>query len=122
MANDPSPPKGASSALFTPLKIANGNLELKHRIVLTPCTRNRGVPLSEGTPDCPNRIWAADALVAEYYAQRASEGGLLVSEGITPSPEGGAMPGVPGMWLEEQAEGWRLVFQTRMMIQLWKIC
>ena len=110
-----SPPKGASSALFTPLTIANGKILLKHRIVLSPCTRNRGVPLSEGNPEAPNRIWAPDALVAEYYGQRASEGGLLITEGITPSPEGGAMPGVPGIWLKEQAEGWKLVRQLPLL-------
>ena len=109
MTTKDSPSKGASSALFTPLKIADGKLELKHRIVLSPCTRNRGVPLAESTPEKPNRIWIPDALIAEYYGQRASDGGLVITEGITPSPEGGAMPGVPGMWLEEQAAGWKLV-------------
>jgi len=109
MGSTASPAKGASSALFTPLKIANGKLQLKHRIVLSPCTRNRGVPLVESTPEGLNRIWVPDALMAEYYGQRASDGGLLITEGIVPSPEGGAMPGVPGMWLEEQAKGWKLV-------------
>jgi hypothetical protein len=103
------PVKGASSELFTPLTIANGKIQLKHRIVLSPCTRNRGIPFTETTSEALNRIWLPDALTAEYYGQRASEGGLLVTEGVTPSPEGGAMPGVPGMWLEEQAKGWKLV-------------
>jgi hypothetical protein len=103
------PARGGSSALFTPLKIANGKLQLTHRIILSPCTRNRGVPLAESTPEAPNRIWVPDALNAEYYGQRASEGGLVITEGIMPNPEGGAMPGVPGLWLEEQAKGWKLV-------------
>lgn len=107
-----APAKGASSALFTPLTIANGKIQLKHRIVLSPCTRNRGVPLAESTPEAPNRTWVPDELMAEYYGQRASYGGLLITEGITPSPEGGAMPGVPGMWLKEQAEGWKRVRLT----------
>ena len=109
MASTTSPARGASSALFTPLKIANGKLELKHRIVLSPCTRNRGVPLTESTPENLNRIWVPDELMAKYYSQRASEGGLLITEGITPSPEGGAMPGVPGLWLKKQANAWKLV-------------
>ena len=77
----------ASSKLFTPLKIANGKLELQHRVVMAPMTRNRGIPLSEGTEDQPNRIWLADDLVALYYGQRASAGGLLITEGIPPSVE-----------------------------------
>ena len=109
MATTAPPAKGASSALFKPLKIGNGQLELKHRIILSPCTRNRGVPLEESTPEKLNRIWVPDALMADYYGQRVSDGGLIITEGITPSPEGGAMPGVPGLWLKEQAEGWKLV-------------
>jgi 2,4-dienoyl-CoA reductase-like NADH-dependent reductase (Old Yellow Enzyme family) len=80
-------PKGAVSKIFTPLRIGNGKIELKHRIVLAPLTRNRGVPVEESTPEHINRIWYPDELVAEYYAQRATEGGLLISEGIGPNLE-----------------------------------
>jgi 2,4-dienoyl-CoA reductase-like NADH-dependent reductase (Old Yellow Enzyme family) len=73
--------------LFKPLFIADGKIELSHRVVLAPMTRNRGIPLADGTPEAPNRIWLADDLVAEYYTQRASEGGLLITEGIPPSIE-----------------------------------
>ena len=104
------PPRGANSALFTSLAIANGGITLKHRFVMAPMTRNCGVPLqSESTPEKQNRVWVADELVAKYYAQRATEGGLIITESILPSPESGAMPGVPGMWLEEHARGWKLV-------------
>ena len=107
----PRSPRGANSALFTPLAIANGGITLKHRVVMAPMTRNRGVPLRcESTPENQNRVWVADELVAEYYAQRATEGGLIITESILPSPESGAMPGVPGMWLEEHARGWKLVY------------
>jgi 2,4-dienoyl-CoA reductase-like NADH-dependent reductase (Old Yellow Enzyme family) len=102
--------RGPESKLFTPLKISNGAIELKHRIVLAPMTRNRGVPLwPDSTEERQNRVWLPDELVAEYYAQRASEGGLLVTESILPNAESGAMPGVPGMWLTEHLEGWKLV-------------
>ncbi len=77
----------AVAKLFTPLKIANGTIELEHRVILAPMTRNRGVPLSEGTEETPNRIWLADDLVALYYSQRASRGSLLITEGIPPSLE-----------------------------------
>jgi 2,4-dienoyl-CoA reductase-like NADH-dependent reductase (Old Yellow Enzyme family) len=73
--------------LFQPLLIADGKIRLSHRVVMAPMTRNRGVALEEGTPEAPNRIWIADELVAEYYTQRASEGGLLITEGIPPSIE-----------------------------------
>lgn len=76
-----------TSTLFTPLTIANGKIKLKHRIIMSPMTRNRGLPLAEGTPESPNRIWYPDELVAEYYSQRATEGGLLITEGIPPSIE-----------------------------------
>lgn len=76
---------GSLSKLFSPLTIANGRIILKHRVVHAPLTRNRGVPLVQGTPEHPNRIWVPDDLVAEYYEQRTTDGGLLISEGIPPS-------------------------------------
>lgn len=101
--------KKANSALFTPLKIANGKLTLKHRVILAPLTRNRGVPLAETTSGHINRIWLADALNAEYYGQRATEGGLLISEGIAPSLESNGSLGVPGLFHESHLDGWRAV-------------
>ncbi|KAI2466605.1 FMN-linked oxidoreductase [Annulohypoxylon bovei var. microspora] len=99
----------AQSKLFQPLSIADGKITLKHRIVLAPLTRNRGTPYAESTPEKPNRIWVPNDLMAEYYSQRATEGGLLISEAIPPSLEGNAMPGVPGLFIPEQMEGWRKV-------------
>lgn len=78
----------AQSKLFTPLAIANGKINLKHRVVLAPLTRNRGTPLNPtSTPENPNRIWIPNELMAKQYAQRTTEGGLLISEGIPPSLE-----------------------------------
>ncbi|KAH7135367.1 hypothetical protein B0J11DRAFT_158012 [Dendryphion nanum] len=100
---------GASSKLFQPLKIANGKIELKHRIILAPLTRNRSIPLHEDTPEQPNRIWYPDELVALHYEQRATEGGLLISEGIPPSLESNGMPGVAGLFHPSHLDGWRKV-------------
>jgi 2,4-dienoyl-CoA reductase-like NADH-dependent reductase (Old Yellow Enzyme family) len=76
----------AEPLLFTPFKIANGKIELSHRVVLAPMTRNRHHPLNtESTPENPNRIWYPDDVVTEYYEQRATPGGLLITEGISPS-------------------------------------
>lgn len=77
----------SDSKLFTPLQIGGGKITLKHRVVLAPLTRNRGTPLKESTPEDPNRVWIPNKLMAEYYGQRATEGGLLISEGIPPSLE-----------------------------------
>ncbi|CZR63009.1 related to 12-oxophytodienoate reductase [Phialocephala subalpina] len=103
-----SPPRGAVSKLFTPLPISNGTITLSHRIIMAPMTRNRGVPLNQDTLENPNRVWVADELIAKYYAQRATPGGLIVTESIMPSPEAGAMPGCTGLWLKEHGEGWKL--------------
>jgi 2,4-dienoyl-CoA reductase-like NADH-dependent reductase (Old Yellow Enzyme family) len=103
-------PRGTSSALFKPLKIGNGTLTLSHRIVLAPLTRNRGVPLKQNAmPEDPNRIWYPDPLIIEFYVQRTTPGGLLITEGLPPNLEGNGMPGVPGLFCEEQKKGWKAV-------------
>jgi 2,4-dienoyl-CoA reductase-like NADH-dependent reductase (Old Yellow Enzyme family) len=79
---------GNDSKLFEPLAIANGKITLKHRIILAPLTRNRGTPLRAiSSAENPNRVWVANDLIAEYYAQRATDGGLLITEAIPPSFE-----------------------------------
>lgn len=79
---------GQSSKLFEPLVIANGKIKLEHRVVLAPLTRNRGTPLSaESSLEKPNRIWLPNDLMVEYYTQRASKGGLVITEGVPPSLE-----------------------------------
>ncbi|EYE90851.1 alkene reductase [Aspergillus ruber CBS 135680] len=99
-----------SSKLFEPLVINNGNLTLDHRVIHAPMTRNRGVPLNENsTPENPNRIWYPGDLMVEYYRQRATKGGLIISEGIPPSLESNGMPGVPGLFTPEQISGWKRV-------------
>lgn len=100
----------ANSKLFQPLKINDGKITLKHRVVMAPLTRNRGTPLNpDSTAEKPNRIWLPSDLMVEYYTQRATDGGLIISEAIPPNLEGNAMPGVPGLFLPEQAAGWKKV-------------
>ncbi|ODM14598.1 hypothetical protein SI65_09943 [Aspergillus cristatus] len=102
--------KNQSSKLFEPLTINNGNITLDHRVIHAPMTRNRGVPLNENsTPENPNRIWYPGDLMVEYYRQRATKGGLIISEGIPPSLESNGMPGVPGLFTPEQIAGWKRV-------------
>jgi 2,4-dienoyl-CoA reductase-like NADH-dependent reductase (Old Yellow Enzyme family) len=82
------PPVGAASKLFEPMTIGNGKITLDHRVVFAPLTRNRGVPLSsESTLEKPNRIWLPSDLMVEYYSQRATNGGLVITEGVPPSLE-----------------------------------
>jgi 2,4-dienoyl-CoA reductase-like NADH-dependent reductase (Old Yellow Enzyme family) len=77
----------AESKLFTPMTIGNGKTKLDHRVVLAPLTRNRGTPLAESTAEKPNRVWLPNDLMAEYYSQRTTKGGLLITEGVPPSLE-----------------------------------
>eukprot|EP00571_Detonula_confervacea_P004306 CAMPEP_0172317910 /NCGR_PEP_ID=MMETSP1058-20130122/33267_1 /TAXON_ID=83371 /ORGANISM="Detonula confervacea, Strain CCMP 353" /LENGTH=462 /DNA_ID=CAMNT_0013032591 /DNA_START=130 /DNA_END=1518 /DNA_ORIENTATION=+ len=90
--------KAVPSKLFRPLKVgAIGTLS--HRVVLAPLTRNRA---SE-----PGLV--ASPLAVQYYRQRASEGGLLITEATHISSESLAYPSTPGIWSVEQAEGWKKV-------------
>jgi N-ethylmaleimide reductase len=73
------------------------HLNLQNRIVMAPMTRSRAVDAN--TPN---------ALMAEYYAQRASAG-LIVTEGTSPSPNGLGYPRIPGLYNSEQVRGWKLV-------------
>lgn len=97
-----------TASLFRPLKV--GWQELEHRIVLAPMTRIRADESS----------FAPTELTVEYYRQRASRGGLLISEAIHISPEGTpiwhiyqrvAEEGgqVPAIWNCFQMEKWREV-------------
>lgn len=81
--------------LFQPLKL--GELELPNRIVMAPMTRNRADP--DGTPN---------ALMVEYYAQRA-EAGLIVAEGTFPSAVGQAYCRQPGIATPAHIAGWKRV-------------
>jgi 2,4-dienoyl-CoA reductase-like NADH-dependent reductase (Old Yellow Enzyme family) len=83
-----------NNAIFSPIKV--GNNLLKHRVVLAPLTRFRATP--EGVPT---------DLQVEYYKQRASEGGLLITEGTFISPYAGGFPQIPGIFTKEHIEGWR---------------
>ena len=73
------------------------SLKLKNRLVMSPMTRNRAVEAN--TPN---------ALMAEYYAQRAGAG-LIITEGTSPSPNGLGYPRIPGLFNEAQVKGWKLV-------------
>ncbi|MEX1049385.1 MAG: alkene reductase [Akkermansiaceae bacterium] len=102
-----------SDSLFKPLKA--GAFDFPNRVVMAPLTRCRA---SAGR--VPN------ALMAEYYAQRASFG-MILSEATSISPMGVGYPNTPGIWSAEQVEGWKLVTRAvhqaggQILLQLWHV-
>ncbi|MFH5820948.1 alkene reductase, partial [Escherichia coli] len=99
------------ATLFDPIVL--GDLELPNRIVMAPLTRCRA---DEGR--VPN------ALMAEYYAQRA-DAGLILSEATAVTPMGVGYPDTPGIWSDDQVRGWSNVTKAvhaaggRIFAQLW---
>jgi N-ethylmaleimide reductase len=100
-------------ALFTPLQI--GAVSLKHRVVMAPLTRSRSIQ--------PNSI--PGDLMADYYKQRASDGGLIIGEATNISLTSRGWLGSPGLYLAEHVEGWKKVLKGVhakggiMFAQLW---
>jgi N-ethylmaleimide reductase len=85
-------------SLFAPTTL--GPLALRNRIVMSPMTRSRAV--NANTPN---------DLMAEYYGQRAGAG-LIITEGVSPAPNGTGYPRIPGLWSAPQVEGWKKVTQA----------
>ncbi|GAB2219521.1 hypothetical protein Droror1_Dr00007158 [Drosera rotundifolia] len=81
--------------LFSPYQL--GRFQLSHRVVLAPLTRNRAIG------GIPNEA------MAKHYSDRATEGGLLITEATVISPTAAGAPRVPGVYTEEQIEGWKQV-------------
>jgi N-ethylmaleimide reductase len=75
-------------------------LALTNRTVMAPMTRSRAVEAN--TPN---------ALMAEYYGQRASAG-LIITEGVSPSPNGLGYPRIPGLFNAAQVAGWKLTTEA----------
>ncbi|RPX18557.1 alkene reductase [Pseudomonas aeruginosa] len=104
-----------TQALFSPLRL--GPLTLAHRVVMAPLTRMRAAQ--------PGNV--PHALNVEYYRQRASQGGLIVSEGTQISPTGQGMPATPGIHSQAQIEGWKTVTRAvhdkggLIFLQLWHV-
>lgn len=98
-------------ALLKPVEI--GPYTLKNRIALAPMTRARS-----GPDRVPN------ALMAEYYRQRASAG-LIITEATVVSSQGVGWSESPGIYTGEMTRGWKQTTQTvhkaggRIYLQLW---
>lgn len=98
--------------LFTPVRL--GAINARNRIIMAPLTRGR----SSQPGSVPNEM------MATYYRQRAGAG-LIISEATGISVEGLGWPAAPGIWSEEQVEGWKLSTRAvheqggAIVLQLW---
>ncbi len=99
--------------LLDPITV--GDLPLPNRVFMAPLTRSRAVD---------RRI--PNALMLEYYVQRAGAG-LILSEATAVTPMGVGYANTPGIWSPEQIEGWKAVTKAvhgrgaRMFLQLWHV-
>lgn len=101
-------------SLFDPITI--GDLKLPNRIFMAPLTRAR----AGGGQRVPNDM------MAEYYAQRASAG-LILSEATAIGPMAVGYADTPGIWTQEQIEGWKKITGEvhaaggHIFMQLWHV-
>src|SRR5450432_149503 len=80
--------------LFSPFDA--GVLHLKHRIVHPPLTRLRA-----------NGDDSVSEMMIEYYSQRATDGGLMITESVHPSFESRGYIGAPGIYNDDHIAGWK---------------
>ncbi len=91
-------------------------LALKNRFLMAPMTRSR----ASQPGDAPN------ALMAEYYAQRASAG-IIITEATQISMQGMGYAKTPGIYSQAQIEGWKLTTDAvhkaggKIFLQLWHV-
>lgn len=97
--------------LLSPLTV--GALSLKNRFVMAPLTRNRA-----------DAGMVPSDMMVEYYRQRASAG-LIITEATLVSNDGEGYPHIPGIYSEQQIEGWKKVTDAvhqqggKIVMQIW---
>jgi N-ethylmaleimide reductase len=98
-------------ALLSPINMSG--LKLANRVVMAPLTRSRA-----GEERMPN------ALMQEYYEQRASAG-LIISEATTISLQANGWLHTPGIYTDAQTEAWKKIVDAvhkkggHFFLQLW---
>ena len=103
------------SVLFEPVTI--GDLQLPNRVIMAPLTRSRGTGTDNRVPN---------SLMATYYSQRANAG-LIISEATAVTPMGVGYARTPGIWSDEQVEGWKKITSAvherggKILLQLWHV-
>lgn len=99
--------------LYTPIKV--GAMDLAHRIVYAPLTRCRSF----------NSI--PQPIAAQYYSQRATEGGLMITEGTVISETGHGYPCTPGIYTQEMIDNWKPIVKSvhdkgaKFFMQIWHV-
>jgi N-ethylmaleimide reductase len=89
----------AGMKLFSAVQI--GPIVLKHRVVHPPLTRLRA-----------NADDTVSDIMVEYYRQRASDGGLIITESAHPSYYSRGYIGAPGIYTDEHTESWKRVVEA----------
>ncbi|KAH9177322.1 putative NADPH2 dehydrogenase chain OYE2 [Lactarius sanguifluus] len=85
------------SSLFQPIRV--GTIDLQHRVVMAPLTRNRA-----------NKDHVHGELAKTYYTQRSGvPGTLIITEATFIAPQAGGYPNVPGIWNDAQVAAWKAV-------------
>ena len=108
----------SASALLKP--ITADDLAAPNRVWMAPLTRSRAT--------MPGNI--PNALMAEYYAQRADPrtgAGVIIAEATPISPQGRGYYATPGVHTDAQEAGWRTVTDAvharggKIVLQLWHV-
>lgn len=105
----------SAPSLFAPLTL--GKQQLSHRVVMAPLTRMRA--------SIPGEV--PNAMMAEYYGQRTTAGGLIIAEASQVAPTGRGAPCTPGCHSAEQVAGWKLITDAVharggiVYLQLWHV-
>jgi len=82
--------------LFSPFDL--GSISLLHRVVHAPTTRLRAGPDESPSP-----------MMETYYGQRASRGGLIITESAHPSRDSRGYEGAPGIYATSHVSAWRRI-------------
>lgn len=104
------------SKLFQPGRI--GSIEVKNRIVMAPLTRCRADEAAGDIPGSPMNV--------QYYRERANAG-LIISEGTQVAPAGKGYMATPGIYSEQQVEGWKPIVKAvheaggKIIAQIWHV-
>jgi N-ethylmaleimide reductase len=82
--------------LFSPIKL--GAIELAHRVVHAPTTRLRA--------DVDH---SPSAMMVDYYTQRTTPGGLIITESVHPSYDSRGYEGAPGLYTDAHQAAWKVL-------------
>lgn len=89
-------------------------------------TRTAMAPLTRGFADASTGVVSEE--IVNYYTRRAEDGiGLIITEGTVISPRGKGIPGVPGIYSQEQIASWRNVTEAvhkaggTIICQIWHV-